>query len=235
VTVTPPAPPDDVAIPAATVVLARDGREGLEVLMVRRAARLAFAGGAWVFPGGRVDHADFPPGVRADDPDALLDAARAAAVREAAEEAGLAVDTDSLVWFSHWTPLAATARRFATYFFLAPAPAGSVVVDDGEITDHVWITPTEAMARRAAGEIEMVSPTWITLHSLTRFTDVDHARRELAAGEPSVYRTKIVEVEGGIATIWQGDAAYDDLDGARPGPRNRLVMVSDGWFLEQGD
>jgi 8-oxo-dGTP pyrophosphatase MutT (NUDIX family) len=235
VTVTPPAPPDDVPVPAATVVLARDGCEGLEVLMVRRASRLAFAGGAWVFPGGRVDDADFPPGGSADDPDVLLAAAQAAAVREAAEEAGLEVDADSLVWFSHWTPLAATARRFATYFFLAPAPAGSVVVDDGEITDHRWITPTEAMARRETGEIEMVSPTWITLHALARFADVAQARRELGVGEPAVYRTKVVEVDGGIATIWQGDAAYDDLDGTRPGPRNRLVMTADRWFLEQSD
>ena len=201
--------------------------------MVRRASRLAFAGGAWVFPGGRVDDTDFPPGGHADDPDMLLAAARAAAVREAAEEAGLEVDPDSLVWFSHWTPLAATARRFATYFFLAPAPAGSVVVDDGEITAHLWITPAEAMARREAGDIEMVSPTWITLHALARFPDVARARRELGRGEPAVYRTKIVEVDGGIATIWQGDAAYDDLDGTRPGPRNRLVMTADRWFLEQ--
>lgn len=43
---------------AATVLLVRDDPGGLEVLMLRRAAKAAFAGGMYVFPGGRVDPAD---------------------------------------------------------------------------------------------------------------------------------------------------------------------------------
>jgi 8-oxo-dGTP pyrophosphatase MutT (NUDIX family) len=44
--------------PASTVVLARPGSDGVEVLLLRRPLRSGFAGGAWVFPGGRVDPAD---------------------------------------------------------------------------------------------------------------------------------------------------------------------------------
>src|SRR5690348_9965724 len=44
--------------PAATVLLVRDGRAGLEVLMVTRNVASDFASGALVFPGGRVDAAD---------------------------------------------------------------------------------------------------------------------------------------------------------------------------------
>ena len=107
-------------IPSATVVLVRDGTEGLETgletglqtLVLRRDSRLNFAAGAWVFPGGRIDDDDFEQGRPSTDPDALLAAARRAAVREAAEEAGLAVDPGSLVWFSHWTPDLRTAPRF---------------------------------------------------------------------------------------------------------------------------
>ena len=77
-------------IPAATVVVMRDVAGGPpEILMVERSRAMAFAGGAMVFPGGRVD-----PGDRAlaaligrDDDDG---AGRIAAVREAIEEAGLA-------------------------------------------------------------------------------------------------------------------------------------------------
>jgi 8-oxo-dGTP pyrophosphatase MutT (NUDIX family) len=47
--------------PASTVVLARPGGEGVEVLLLRRPLRSGFAGGAWVFPGGRVDPADGDP------------------------------------------------------------------------------------------------------------------------------------------------------------------------------
>jgi glyoxylase-like metal-dependent hydrolase (beta-lactamase superfamily II)/8-oxo-dGTP pyrophosphatase MutT (NUDIX family) len=51
--------PRPVAIrPAATIVVARDGEGGIEILMVRRPREMAFAGGAHVFPGGAVDAAD---------------------------------------------------------------------------------------------------------------------------------------------------------------------------------
>lgn len=44
--------------PAATVLLLRDGAQGLEVLMTRRSATASFAPGAYVFPGGGIDAAD---------------------------------------------------------------------------------------------------------------------------------------------------------------------------------
>ena len=47
-----------VAHPSATIVLLRDAPRGFEMLLLQRAAKLAFHGGAWVFPGGRVDAAD---------------------------------------------------------------------------------------------------------------------------------------------------------------------------------
>ncbi|RZL94635.1 MAG: MBL fold metallo-hydrolase [Variovorax sp.] len=43
---------------AATVLLLRDTREGIEVLMTRRSATASFAPGAYVFPGGRIDEGD---------------------------------------------------------------------------------------------------------------------------------------------------------------------------------
>lgn len=44
--------------PAATVMLVRDAEAGLEVFMLRRNLAAVFAGGMYVFPGGRVDDAD---------------------------------------------------------------------------------------------------------------------------------------------------------------------------------
>lgn len=48
---------------AATVMLLRDGTAGIEVFVVRRTARMAFAPGMTVFPGGSVDPADDDPGL----------------------------------------------------------------------------------------------------------------------------------------------------------------------------
>src|SRR4051794_4958857 len=150
---------DDMPIrPAATVILVRDGDGGLETLLVRRSSDLAFHGGSWVFPGGRIDDEDFvttPIGVRGDAGD-MESAARAAAVREAQEEAGLVVDPATLRPWAHWTTPPGRNRRFATWFYLAPAPHGSddVVIDGSEISDHRWFRPHDALLARREGEIE---------------------------------------------------------------------------------
>jgi 8-oxo-dGTP pyrophosphatase MutT (NUDIX family) len=221
------------ATPAATVVLLRDAPDGLETLMLRRNSRLAFAGGAWVFPGGRIDPEDFPGGVAVDDDDALLAAARNAAVREAMEEADLAVDVDSLVWFSHWTPAAGAPIRFATWFFMARAPDGLVTVDDGEIHEHIWIRPMEAIRRRELGEIELIPPTWMTLFNLAELPSVDAALAGAQEEQPAFYLSRIARTEDGVVVFWAGDAAYENGDLEAPGPRNRLLMLPEGWRVER--
>ncbi|QGN56476.1 NUDIX hydrolase [Novosphingobium sp. Gsoil 351] len=83
-----------------------------QLLMVERSASMRFAGGAAVFPGGRVDAADYDlaatlatPGA---DEDTLADlAGRIAAVRETIEETGLVVGIDATV--DHAEALAARA------------------------------------------------------------------------------------------------------------------------------
>lgn len=80
----------NVAIPAATLVLFREGGAVPELLFVERSKAMVFAGGALVFPGGRVD-----PGDRAlalefgGEPDDM--AARIAAIRETVEEVGVPI------------------------------------------------------------------------------------------------------------------------------------------------
>lgn len=89
----------DGAIPAATLVIMRPSAGGGpdEILMVKRATNMAFAAGAVVFPGGRIDPDDHVVAERhgfpAGDPDG---AARVAALRETLEETGLAVGWPTL-------------------------------------------------------------------------------------------------------------------------------------------
>jgi 8-oxo-dGTP pyrophosphatase MutT (NUDIX family) len=223
-----------VAQPAATVVLLRDTVDGLEVLLLQRDSELAFANGMWVFPGGRVDPDDFPPGVSPEDPGALLDAAMNAAVREAGEEAGLAVDRDGLVQFAHWTTPPGQRRRFSTWFFLASAPSGSIVIDDGEIRDHHWARPPDALASHGSGTIALMPPTWVTLHWLAPMGGVEEALGRAREREPDILVPRPERIEGGIASLWEGDAGYVDGDVDRPGPRHRLVMPRVGpWRLER--
>jgi 8-oxo-dGTP pyrophosphatase MutT (NUDIX family) len=214
--------------PAATVVVLRDGEESVEVLMLRRNSALAF-GGMWVFPGGRVDPGDVYPA----DLDELA-AARRAAAREAREEAGLAIAADRLVPFSHWVPPPQAPRRFATWFFLAHAPEDAdVVVDGGEIHEHRWMAPADAMARRDSGEIELAPPTWVTLWRLSHARDVASAMTESATVHPERFETHMTRAGGDMVAVWHGDAAYDDGNLDRSGPRHRLWMDASGWRYER--
>jgi 8-oxo-dGTP pyrophosphatase MutT (NUDIX family) len=214
-------------VAAATVILIRDGDDGLETLMLRRNSKLAF-GGMWVFPGGRVDPADY-----GDDPDDLESASLTAAVREAHEESGLVLSPELLVPFSHWTPPPEAPKRFSTQFYVAPAPEGQVTIDDGEIHEHMWVTPQEAMRRRDALEIELAPPTWITLHTLAAAATVDAALATARGAVPEHFTTKAAMTDEGLVVMWHGDAGYEDGDATREGPRHRLWMAEPAWRYER--
>jgi len=209
---------------AATVVLVRDGASGLECLMLRKTKGQAF-GGLWVFPGGRVEDGDGTG----------LEGARAAAVREAEEETGLVLTAADLVPFAHWNPPAEAPRRYATWFFLGALSEGAadVVVDGGEIGDHVWTTPATAIERHAAGEIDLLPPTWVSLRRIADLPDVDAALAAVRAGTVDHFSTHIADLDGVLVCMWEPDAAYETGDLAAPGPRHRLAMDPAGWRFER--
>jgi len=216
-------------VPAATVIVVRDGRAGPEVLMLKRNSKLAF-GGMWVFPGGRVDPADVPDG---EAPDGVA-AARRAAAREAVEEADLRVPEADLVLFSRWTPPPEAPKRFTTWFFVAAAPeGGEVTVDGGEIHEHEWVGAAEMLRRRDAGEVELAPPRWVSLWRLLQAGTVEHALDEARTAEVEHFVTRVAALGDRRATVWQGDAAYTTGDLEAPGGRHRLWMDATGWTYER--
>ena len=258
--------PDKPLHLAATVVIVRDGDDGLEVLMVLRHKKLKFGGGSWVFPGGRVDEADYaaadshePPAMPSEVPAAYSDvaetthldvnsavadvdaspekfaAARRAAVRETLEETGLAVGIDDMVCFSHWIPPPIAPKRFATWFFLVAAPEDQeVVVDGGEITDHVWIKPQDKIRMRNEGEEDdMLPPTYVTLVELAAKETVAELLEFAQARKPPLYATKIAMSGDKAVSLWAGDAGYETGNADLPGPRHRLVMSDENWEYQR--
>jgi 8-oxo-dGTP pyrophosphatase MutT (NUDIX family) len=145
----------DDPIPAATLIVVRERSGGPpELLMVERAEGMAFAAGALVFPGGRIDAAD-----RELAGDLGIEAAAVAAVRETIEETAipvgiapapgeddaiglqhslvadrpftallsehsLRIDAEALIPFARWVPKFHAVRRFDTLFYVARCPAG---------------------------------------------------------------------------------------------------------------
>ncbi|MFT4267647.1 MAG: NUDIX domain-containing protein [Xenophilus sp.] len=136
---------------AASVLLVRDGAGGPEVFMVQRHSRSAVLGGAWVFPGGKVDAGDGLPDAacargdawreRLGEPGLAPQAALAlcmAALREVFEECG--------VLFAEGADAAATAQ--ATRLCADGLPFGDALARLG-LAPHLdalqpwsrWITP----------------------------------------------------------------------------------------------
>jgi 8-oxo-dGTP pyrophosphatase MutT (NUDIX family) len=225
--------PQRPAEPAATVVLIRDGTDEVEVLMIHRGAETAF-GGMWAFPGGTIEADDVPDGSQPDP----LPAARRAAVRETREELGLELTEASLVYWSHWLPPDDSRRRFSTWFFVAEAGAhhadDHVTLDTGEVDEHRWLAPANALAMQARGEALIAPPTFVTLEQLMRYGDVASV---LSSVEPQQFATEIAYApDGARICLWQGDAGYGLADPMVQGPRRRLVMdESAGWrYLNHG-
>ena len=181
---------------AATVIVLRGGGAALEVLLVKRNPEQRFMGGAWVFPGGAVD----------DGEDA-----RAAGVREVAEEAAVALpDPDGLVEFSRWITPAQVKIRFDTRFFLVAAPDDAAPVADGEeCVELGWYAPRAALEAYERGEILLVFPTIKTLEQLAPFASAGEllgwaTGREVVPIEPRVV------MEGEVArVVLPGEPGYE--------------------------
>ena len=179
---------------ASTVVLLRDGSDGLEVWLQQRSHSLVFAGGMYAFPGGAVDGDDALAAFDAQVLDAhvgvwgesgdRVSSFLAAAVRETFEECGVELSAASLRPWSRWVTPAGPPRRFDAWFFVAPVPVGQRPQPlTGEVAGASWVVVRSAVEREAAGDLPMWPPTIATLTELAAF---DSVAEVLAAVPPRV-------------------------------------------------
>lgn len=269
-------------VDAASVLLLRDSAEGLQVLLMRRHQASQVLGGAYVFPGGKLDAEDQAPEVlprmneaperlreRLNEPELHPDRAAGlfmAALREAFEEcgvlagqdhqgsalaaqlrqhigtagwhqglrqAGLDLRTDALLPWSRWiTPRqpAVTNKRFDTRFFVARVGDDQTARhDDFETTDSVWLTPLQALARYAAGEIELVAPQIMSLYELKAHRTVDAALDEARQRPPALIEPHPFDDNGQRILCYPGDARHPVPVRAMRGPTR--LLFSGGRFV----
>ncbi|MGQ0669830.1 MAG: NUDIX hydrolase [Actinomycetota bacterium] len=200
--------PEGVAVPkpAATVVAARSSPSGLEVLVLQRGPESRFLPGYVVFPGGAVEPEDGSLASRWFGSEG--EAARACAIRELAEEAGLVLTAGGLVEAEGDDPLGAVSAasppvgalreisrwiapeevpvRFDATFFAVPARVGLEPRPDGEEVDRAWwARPADVLADFAAEGCRLYWPTFKVLESLSGCASVDDV---LALRIPQVER-----------------------------------------------
>lgn len=171
---------------AASVIVARDGAEGLEVVVLERGGESRFLPGYVVFPGGSVDEEDAELadrwfGTREQN-------ARACAVRELLEEVGLALTArglgesadrtlealsssppraDQLPEVARWIAPPQVPVRFDARYFALGAPAGLRLVPDGDETAAAWwASPRELLEAWRTGQRKLYWPTYFTVQAI---------------------------------------------------------------------
>jgi hypothetical protein len=147
--------------------------------------------------------------VNAQETMGLLDVCRAE---------GLVLATDTVHYVSHWITPELAPRRYDTRFFLTVAPPGQVARhDDGETIATIWVRPGGALARHAAGDIELMPPTIANLeHRAVRL----HRSEVMAwaGASPTSHRAarswSLIE-DGQVLILRPGDEGYEP---SRPSP-----------------
>jgi len=99
-----------------------------------------------------------------------LNAGETHALEAMCGEEDLRLTTDQLAYVSHWITPHGQPTRFDTRFFLARAPSEQEALHDGhETIESEWIRPKRALERFAAGELNLISPTFKNLEAIADF------------------------------------------------------------------
>jgi len=178
-------------LPAATVLLLRDGPQGLEVLMTRRSMTASFAPGAYVFPGGGIDAADAQAHGHAKRRPTQSDlhlTQAIAAIRESFEELGLLLARHTNGQMANAADIAALDRKASGGDFARQCAARGLTLaaDEVFVLAH-WITDRDLPRRfdvpflvartpdaqtPVADEKEQFEPVWVRpVDALTRHAE----------------------------------------------------------------
>ena len=209
----------DGAVLAATILLVRDGDDGLEILLLKRNSNAKNMADVWMFPGGKIDQEDTGSNE--------LERAARGGLRELSEEADVSLDLDSLTTFSHWLTPGGQKRRFATWFFIAALPAEAAVKVDGEeMVEATWMSPSDAVNEHRAGRLRLPPPTVVSLLDVSISASALEAIQRASQRQAPYFFPKILaDNADDIVMLYPGDAGYETGDRETEGDRHRALWV----------
>lgn len=187
------------------MIAAREGRRGLEILVLERSAASRFLPGYVAFPGGATDAQDTAHARRWFG--SAAEAPRACAIRELLEEVGLALTADGLraapgepmgaidaspprpgqlALVAHWIAPEQVPVRFDARYFAIAAPDGvEPTPDRHEASSAWWASPAALLEDWAHGRRKLYWPTYYTMRALAGCTSVeDLLALDLTTREP---------------------------------------------------
>lgn len=146
--------------PASACALIRRRGGATEVLLVQRAPRLAFLGGYWTFPGGKLEEGE--------------DHWRAAA-REIHEETAITLDDAAPHRTAgRWITPDVSPIRFDVLYYLIELDAGiepDHTHSGGELVDARWVSPDDAIANARDGRWLIPSPVMRVIREIAAGID----------------------------------------------------------------
>jgi 8-oxo-dGTP pyrophosphatase MutT (NUDIX family) len=144
---------------------------------------------------------------------------------------GLILRPDHLLYFAHWITPIIEARRYNTRFFLAAAPPGQEGYHDKrETVDSAWVTPSEALHRYAASDIQLAPPTLRTLEDMAAFGSVDALLTGMVPASVPAILPRFENIDDAMVLLMPGDPLYPS---AKPveGP-TRVALREGRWWSE---
>ena len=216
---------------AASVILVREGSEGVEVYLLRRHRRASFMASSYVFPGGIADEGEEDARVTAlrelfEEGGVLLsqteteaeqrEAWRHALNAEKAEFAttleGVHLDLDSMHYFAHWITPSVEKRRYSAKFYIAVMPEGqSASPDNSETVDQCWVRPADALER--AVQLNLPPPQLRTFVELLEVAGQGIAGIVALAAErarhPHAFLPRARPSDQGLTLLMPWDSEYE--------------------------
>lgn len=146
------------------------------------------------------------------------------AFQEIVKEGNLVLEADQLHYFSRWITHAGSPRRYDTRFFIAQMPHDQVAQHDGgELVDHCWLTPSEALVLSGEGRLNLMFPTQKTLEKLQEFSSVDDALNYARSARPIVPMDPRLTIGAdGKKLLLPGDYAYAEAGKLDPEQRGTV-------------
>lgn len=121
---------------------------------------------------------------------------------------------DRLVLCARWITPEAMSRRYDARFFLEEAPTDArVSAEEGELVEHVWITPAEALEAYFSFRFRMLYPTAKTLSWLEEGSSVAEWRKRFLATDTKPILPRLRrDANGEVISVIPGEPRYDERD-----------------------
>lgn len=127
---------------------------------------------------------------------------------------GVRLAGDRLVLCARWITPESLSRRYDARFFLAESPPDAEVSAElGELVEHVWVAPGEALERYFDHDFRMLFPTARTLAWLEEGDSVAEWRRRFLANATAPILPRLRRVGDEVIPVMPGDARYEERAG----------------------